>query len=575
MERVCGNYLNYTLSSVLGCLLAFLPLISNKFNDWDGVMPIFLTSIISAFVLIYWLCCRDSKNAKVCVNIVDISFILYICYGFFRIVISETIFNPIIVCEWFGLAIIYVIVRVLESKFLKVLYLSLFIGGTIQAIIGIFQYADLLGSNNLNFKITGSFFNPGHYGGFLALSFIVGIFIWREKKFSVSKGNIFLPCTLLIQTFALFLSNSRAAWIAVTVPLGFLFVNNYFNRPFYQHWCVKFSLFILTVIMVVSLYYYKKASADVRVLTWNSSLLMIKDALVFGHGIGSFAANYMPYQARYLDEHTGENCTLIADNNMIAFNELIHATCEQGIVGLLLLISLLVYAWYGSRNTKYQLGARLGLMSLFMFALFSYPAAIFPIKVCFPLFIGILGKDRKPIIEFILKKAMIVFLIGIIGMGIFYNAKSYTMYSNAYNSLRGGIHVRDISNYSSMRHNKNFLYLLSQQYLKHDQINESIQVKELLLDIAPSSSLLCDLGMLYLYKQELDSARACFLYAKRMTPNHISPAYGLWLVNRTEGNKEECIRLSEEIIAMPVRVVNNVVLKARKEARDYIQKQEK
>lgn len=124
-----------------------------------------------------------------------------------------------------------------------------------------------------------------------------------------------------------------------------------------------------------------------------------------------------------------------------------------------------------------------------------------------------------------------------------------------------------------MRHNKNFLYLLSEQYLKHDQINASLQAKKLLLNIAPTSSLLCDLGMIYLYKQELDSARDCFLYAKKMTPNHISPTYGLLLVNKAEGNREECTRLSKEIISMPVRVVNNVVLKARKEAREYIQKQ--
>lgn len=560
---------------MLGCLLAFLPLISNKFNELDGVIPIFLTSIASAFILIYWLCCRGFKGAKVSVNIVDISFILYICYGFLRIDNDKAIFNPIIVREWFGLVIIYALVRVLESKFLKVLYLSLFTGGTIQAIIGIFQYADLLESNNPTFKVTGSFFNPGHYGGFLALSFIAGIFIWREEKFSASKGNIYFPCALLIQAFALFLSNSRAAWVAVIAPLVFLFVNNYFHRPFYRHWHVKFSLFTLAAIMAVSLYYYKKASADVRLLTWKSSLLMIKDAPFFGHGTGSFAAHYMPYQARYLDKHTGENCTLIADNNMIAFNELIHVTCEQGIVGLFLFTSLLTCAWYGANKTRYQLAARLGLMSLFTFALFSYPAAIFPIKVCFPVFIGILGKDRKPIIEFILKKAITIPLISIIGMGIIYNVKSYTMYSKAYNSLRDGMHIRDISNYSSMRHNRNFLYLLSQQYLKHDRINESIQAKKLLLDIAPSSSLLCDLGMLYLYKQELDPARDCFLHAKRMTPNHISPVYGLWLVNQAKGNKEECIRLSKEIITMPVRVINNVVLKARKDARDYIQKQEK
>ncbi|WP_292268918.1 O-antigen ligase family protein [Butyricimonas sp.] len=574
MKHITSNYLNYTLSIVLGGIWAFLPVISSNFSDLDGVIPILLTSIVCASLLICLLCRKGFKNTKLRMNIVDICFALYICYGIFRIGTSGAIFNPIIVCEWFGLVIIYAIVRSFEPQFLNILYSSLLLGGTMQAIIGVLQYVNLLEPNNLIFTTTGSFSNPGHYGGYLVLSVIVSFFIWKEKKYSVTKGNIFFPCFLFIQAFALLLSNSRAAWLAVIIPLGILLVNNCFNRSFYRHWYIKLSVFILISGIITSLYFYKKASADVRLLTWRSSLLMITDGPIFGHGIGSFAANYMPYQARYLDKHPGGNDALIADNNMIAFNEFIHVACEQGIVGLFLFISLLIYAFINKKNTIHGLVARVGLTGLFVFALFSYPASIFPIKVCFPVFIGILGKDRKPLIEFVLKKRVAILLIGIIGIGIFFNVKSYKMYHNAYNSLRNSDYIDDkLDNYFYMRHCKDFLYRLSEQYLKHDRLEASMQAKELLLNIAPTSSLLCDLGMIYLYKRKLDSARDCFLYAKKMTPNHMSPVYGLWLVNKAKGDREECTRLSTEILSMPVRVVNNVVLKARKEAREYMQKQ--
>ena len=389
MENIPHNYLNYTLSVVLGCMLAFLPVISSNFSDLDGVIPIFLTSLICSTIFIYWLCYKGFKNTKLKINIVDVCFALYICYGVLRMMVSDVIFNPVIVCEWFGLVIIYVLVRLLEYKFLRVLYVSLLLGGTIQAVIGVLQYVNLLESNHVIFKITGSFSNPGHYGGFLALSIVVGLFMWRAKQYSITKGNIFFPCILFIQIVALLLSDSRAAWLAVIVPICLLFANNYFNRPFYRHWYIKLSFCILIIVMMISLYYYKKASADVRVLTWNSSLFMIKDAPVFGHGIGSFAANYMPCQACYLDEHVGGNEALIADNNMLAFNEFIHVSCEQGLVGLLLFSGLLIYAFRGTDNIKHGLVARLGLITLFVFALFSYPSSIFPIKVCFPVFIGI------------------------------------------------------------------------------------------------------------------------------------------------------------------------------------------
>lgn len=573
MERATTNYLNYILSLVLGCILAFLPVISSHWSELDGVIPIFLTSFICSFLLIYWLYYNGFRNTKLEINIIDICFALYLCYGISRVAISESIFNPTIVCEWFGLTVVYIIIRSLETKYLTILYASLLLGGTMQAIIGVLQYLNLLEPYNFIFNTTGSFNNPGHFGGFLALSVLVSFYMWREKKYSVTKGNKLFPFALFIQTFALILSNSRAAWLAVMVPLFYLFVSNYFNRPFYKRWYIKFSFFILIFGILTSLYFYKKSSADVRLLTWRSSLLMIKDTPVFGHGIGSYAANYMPYQARYLDKHVGGNEAIIADNNMIAFNEFIHLACEQGIVGLFLFTSLIIGAFANKNKTDHWLVARLGLTALFVFALFSYPASIFPIKVCFPVFLGILAKDRKPLIVFALKKTMSVLVIGIICFGIFMNAHTYKIYHDAYTSLNNGEYTSDPSrDYYCMRHNKNFLYLLSEQYLRHDLINASLQAKKQLLDVAPTSSLLCDLGMLYLYRHELDPARECFQHAKRMTPNHVSPTYGLLLVNKEEGNREECERLSTEILSMPVRVVNNVVLKARKDAREYIQK---
>ena len=124
MENIPHNYLNYTLSVVLGCMLAFLPVISSNFSDLDGVIPIFLTNLTCSAIFIYWLYCKGFKSAELKINIVDICFTLYICYGVLRITVSEVIFNPVILCEWFGLVTIYILVRLLEHKFLRVLYAS-------------------------------------------------------------------------------------------------------------------------------------------------------------------------------------------------------------------------------------------------------------------------------------------------------------------------------------------------------------------------------------------------------------------------------------------------------------------
>ncbi len=570
MEHITGNYLNYTLSIVLGCILVFVPIISSNFSDLDGVIPIFLTSIICSFLFIYWLCCKGFKNTKLRINIVDTCFALYICYGILRIGTSGAIFNPIIVCEWFGLVIIYAIVRSLESQYLNILYASLLLGGTMQAIIGVLQYVNLLEPNNLIFKTTGSFSNPGHLGGLLALSLTIGYSLWRKQKYTWKSKNIILPCVLMVQTITLILSNSRAAWFAVVVPLFFL----YYFRASFRNIFFKLLPCLLAIFLLVSLYYYKKESADVRVLTWRSSLLMLHDKPIFGHGIGSFAANYMPYQAQFLDEYPEGEYPLIADNNIIAFNEFIHLGCEQGFVGAIIFLGLLLVALTTRDESYHSQIARSGLICLCVFAMFSYPSSIFPIKVCFPLFVGTLGRYRKALTRHLMKKVMTILIIGGIVSGIIFNIQTYLMYKKAYISILNGAHIHDsLMDYSGMMHNKNFLYLLSEQYLKQDQIDQSLQVKKLLLDIAPTSSLLCDMGMMYLHKNELDSANNCFLFARRMTPNHVTPVYGLWLISKANEDREQCLMLSEKIISLPVRVVNNVVLKARKDARDYIHQQ--
>ena len=74
---------------------------------------------IYILVMLQWF-----NSTKLKINIVNICFALYICYGVLRITDSEVIFNPVILCEWFGLVTIYILVRLLEHKFLRVLYAS-------------------------------------------------------------------------------------------------------------------------------------------------------------------------------------------------------------------------------------------------------------------------------------------------------------------------------------------------------------------------------------------------------------------------------------------------------------------
>lgn len=120
----------------------------------------------------------------------------------------------------------------------------------------------------------------------------------------------------------------------------------------------------------------EKDSADGRLLIWRCGLEMVKDAPWTGHGIGSFEAKYMDYQADYFKEYGSQNrYAMLADNVKQPFNEYLGVLINFGIVGLALLLGIvgaLVYC-YRQNPTQEKKIALYALLSIGVFSFFSYP----------------------------------------------------------------------------------------------------------------------------------------------------------------------------------------------------------
>lgn len=103
---------------------------------------------------------------------------------------------------------------------------------------------------------------------------------------------------------------------------------------------------------------------------------MVKDAPCTGHGIGSFEAKYMDYQADYFKEYGSQSrYAMLADNVKQPFNEYLGVLINFGIVGLALLLGIvaaLVYC-YKQNPTQEKKIALYALLSIGIFSLFSYP----------------------------------------------------------------------------------------------------------------------------------------------------------------------------------------------------------
>src|SRR5690606_24631037 len=84
--------------------------------------------------------------------------------------------------ELLGLAALYIILRSLKKEVYPYLFLAVIVSGIIQAVYGNLQLWGYYPSYHSGFKMTGSFFNPGPYAGFLAVVFSValGMYLFRN-----------------------------------------------------------------------------------------------------------------------------------------------------------------------------------------------------------------------------------------------------------------------------------------------------------------------------------------------------------------------------------------------------------
>lgn len=102
---------------------------------------------------------------------------------------------------------------------------------------------------------------------------------------------------------------------------------------------------------------------------------MIKDSPIYGHGINSFRAHYMDYQANYFEKYPGSSYSMLADNILCPFNEYLTVLINFGFIGLCILLIFmffLLFCYYKHPRDK-QWVALLSLLSVSVFSLFSYP----------------------------------------------------------------------------------------------------------------------------------------------------------------------------------------------------------
>ena len=447
---------------------------------------------------------------------------------------------------WFALKVIY---RLFPS-FKTLVMVGLVLWGVVEAVWGLGQLYGYFPLKHALFKTTGSFLNPGPYGGFIALVLPLTLYSWLTFKLK-SKwiGYLFLFAGVLCM-MVLPATLSRTAWIAAIAGCLVVLLSDkriiVKSRLFWRHRkkeCIIgvsiLSLFL--AIAVYGVYYLKKDSADGRLFMWKVTTFAIKESPVKGTGLGGFPAAYANAQMSYFENgKASETEKLVAGSPEYAFNEYLQLFLEQGLIGIVLFLFLsFVIIKEGIKNR--QAGAAGSFTALAVFALASYPYQLWQFPVAWVLLgtvcTGVPGKENAGAYRHGWKKIVAYsLLLGLLSLFSIACASRQKTFYRARNEWKKLQPLYNMKAYESMLDEYTGLYSI----LNHDPkfvfeygmiLNATGQRVEANEVFARGIERSCDpmfynvKGRNYHEMGEYDRAEECYMKSTRLLPERIYPYY--------------------------------------------------
>ena len=472
----------------------------------------------------------------------------------------------------------------------------------LQALYGIAQFIRLFPSFG-GFKVTGSYDNPAGFAACLSVAFPFLFYFLKRKEIWARIVSVSGMVAIVV---AVFLSGSRAGMLAVAVVCIISFF--YFFRINTKQ---KIVLGIFIAILIAGLYFYKKNSADGRLLIWRCSWEMIKDKPLLGHGTGGFKANYMKYQAIYFKEHLNTKQAMLAGNINRPFNEYIGLLVNYGLVGFLLFLLLVFYLIRSFRRIpKKSLLSYIAVWSLAamaVFALFSYPFRYPFVWVTGLLSISVIvlqgdngflqnfhtiSLQRRPVKPFgnfstmngfallkIMVPVLLLFIVPVVCYKSYNNLTAEMKWCRIAHKSLAGKAEQMLPEYeklhSKLKNNELFLYNYAAElnFTKHYEKSLTIaqECERLLADY--------DLQMLiadnYRQLNEYEKAEQHYRKAVAMCPAKFAPLYELAKMYDSTGRSIIAVELARKIVEKTIKIPSPIIVAIQNEMRQLIERVEK
>lgn len=336
------------------------------------------------------------------------------------------------------LFVLYFACRIILYNFdvKHILICLLAVSGIFQSLVGVGQFLGMLDSRHALFSVTGTFLNPGSFGGFLAVIGVIMVLhtasnypsfvVCRQRDIQRGKKAILFQASYYLSLIAsifiiimLVLSGSRSALLGFIIPITIFILTirgvwSRINRLRYKKTLLSIGVLAILIIMAIG-YHIRPESVNGRLHIWQVSLCELDSSVVTGTGIGTFPKQYTIAQEKFYAKHGFEsNWVKYADTPYYAFNEYLNIVYETGVIGLLFFIFILFFIIKKQLFCDNNRIFAYGIISILIISFTSYPLHLIPILVVLVVLISIREGAGQGIIPFkltlLILSAMFIFI---------------------------------------------------------------------------------------------------------------------------------------------------------------------
>ena len=518
-------------------------------------------------------------------------------------VIVFTIPNEISIGEmayqklWLGrMAVVFVVCSLLSLCLNRKQYLSfpaivtwaLIALGGIEAAWGMRQIYGLAVSNHSLYALTGSFYNPGPYSGYLAMIFPLCLHEWlnlkeRTERTWVEQGKYYMALGVMLLILCVLPAGmSRSAWMAAAVSGIWVYGIHASWATWLKEAGQKYKKTMITGLVIGGLvlimigyvlFQLKAASANGRLLMWKISCLAIAESPVVGHGADGFVSAYGRAQEEYFaNGEYSETEELVAGSPEYAFNEYLQVAVEYGIPFLFVVLLVIAFCFWRGITEK-QIGICGGVISVLVFALSSYPMQIpgFAMTFYFLLAACVIGRSKVALLFFILMIAL---------LGAYYRKnnqykackewyRSKMLYNiGAYQAAKEGYEKL----YPDLKTRGTFLFEYGHCLHKLKEYDNSTRLMQEAMKYTCDPMVLNIIGKNYQATGEYEEAEESLIRSTHRLPGRIYPYYLLVkLYAESEYRQPEKLKYAAEVVlTKEPKVQSTAVKEMRAEVQKYL-----